>query len=105
VAQGMEYPINFIVWSDPSQWSLGIDTDWTTLNIYWGQMKGKESRPYAPNGLVDVVRIFHQPDKGLYGLHFHDLSGQYGEKKKMSICSNSNELGGELKFLNALFFG
>ncbi len=73
-------PLNpdiFIVWNDSSHSSLGIDTDWTTLNIRWGQLKGNRSEPYAPNGLVDIVRIFYQSGKGLYGLQFHDSLGKY----------------------------
>jgi len=81
VAQGVEYPIVFTVWNDSSRLSLGIDTEWTTLNIFWGQQTGTRSRPYAPNGLIDLVRIYHQPGKGLYGLQFHDSKGQYRVKK------------------------
>ena len=82
VAQGAEFPMNFIVWNDSSRNSLSIDTDWTTLNILWGERTSSESGSYGPNGLVDAVRIFHQPGKGLYGLQFHDLSGAYCETKK-----------------------
>lgn len=77
LVHGVDYPICFIVWNDASHSSLGIDTDWTTLNIHWGQMTGNRSIPYAPSGLVDVVRIFHRPGKGLFGLQFHDSLGQY----------------------------
>jgi hypothetical protein len=77
LAQGVEYPISFIVWNDSSHSSLSIDTGWTTLNVYWGQLTGNRSEPYAPDGLIDIVRIFYQSGKGLYGLQFHDLSGQY----------------------------
>ncbi len=77
VTQGVDYPDSFTVWNDSSHRSLAIDTDWTTLNIYWGQLKGNRSRPYAPDGLINLVRIFYEPGKGLYGLQFHDVSGQY----------------------------
>ena len=80
LAQGVEYPTNFVVWNDSSHWSLGIDTDWTTLNIFWGQRTGYESGSFSPHGLIDVIRIFYQPGKGLYGLQFHDLSGQHYKK-------------------------
>ncbi len=34
LAQGVEYSMNLIVWNDPKYLSLGIDIDWTTLNIH-----------------------------------------------------------------------
>jgi hypothetical protein len=73
---GPLYPVGFIVWNDSSHSSLGIDTDWTTLNIRWGQLTGNRSMPYEPNGLVVIVRIFYQSSKGLYGLQFHDSLGK-----------------------------
>jgi hypothetical protein len=81
VAQGVDYPLNFIVWNDPSSWSLGIDTDWGTLNILWGHQTGNRSKPYGTYEHIDVVRIFHQSGKGLYGLQFHISSGQCYWKK------------------------
>jgi hypothetical protein len=75
VTQGVEFPRNFIVWNDSIDSSLAIDTDWGTLNVYWGQLKGTRSKPYAPDGFIDIVRIFYQTGKGLFGLQFHDSSG------------------------------
>jgi hypothetical protein len=77
VAQGVEFPQVVTVWNDSINWSLAIDTDWGTLNILWGEQSGSRSEPYAPHGLVDIVRIFHEPDKGLYGMQLHDSTGQY----------------------------
>lgn len=74
---GPLYPDDFIVWNDSSHSSLGIDTQWTTLNIRWGQLTGNRTGPYAPNGLIDIVKIFYRPGEGLYGLQFHDSSGRY----------------------------
>jgi hypothetical protein len=87
VAQGVDFPVAITVWNDSSHWGLGIDTDWSTLNIFWGQMTGTRSKPYGVNGLIDVVRIFYQPGKGLYGLRFHDSAGQYYENKQRLFLS------------------
>jgi hypothetical protein len=89
---GELYPIAFTVWNDSSTSSVSVDTDWTTLNIFWGQRTGSRSMPYAPDGLVDIVRIFYQPGKGLYGFQFHDPSGKCWGKKRTDICSNDEEL-------------
>jgi hypothetical protein len=75
VTQGVEYPMTFIVWNDTSDNSIAVDTDWTTLNIYWEQLKGTRSQPYSPDGFIDIVRIFYQSGKGLFGFQFHDPSG------------------------------
>lgn len=75
VTQGVDFPAFFTVWNDSSDNSLAVDTDWSTLNIYWGKLKGTRSKPYAPDGYIDIVRIFYQAGKGLFGLQFHDTSG------------------------------
>jgi hypothetical protein len=66
--------MNFIVWNDPKDLTLGIDNDWTTLNIHWGQLEGHQSKPYSSYGLIDIVRAFYQAGKGLHGLQFHNSS-------------------------------
>ena len=75
LSHGRQYPDVLIIWNDSSHFSLAIDTNWVTLNIYWGQLTGNKSEPYEPNGIIDTVRIFHQPGKGLYGLQFHTSIG------------------------------
>ena len=75
LSHGRQYPDIITVWNDSSHFSLGIDTNWITLNIFWGQLTGTKSEPYEPDGIVDTVRIFHQSGKGLYGLQFHTSTG------------------------------
>lgn len=75
LSHGRQYPDVLTVWNDSNDSSLAIDTNWVTLNIRWGQLKGNRSEPYVPNGIIDVVRIFYQPRKGLNGLQFHTSTG------------------------------
>jgi hypothetical protein len=75
LSHGRQYPDILVVWNDSSHFSLGIDTNWVTLNVFWGQLTGNKSEPYEPGGIIDTVRIFHQSGKGLYGLQFHTSTG------------------------------
>ena len=75
LSHGLQYPDAIIVWNDSSDLSLAIDTNWVTLNIRWGQVKGNRSDPYDPDGAVDIVKVFYQPGKGLNGLQFHTATG------------------------------
>lgn len=75
LSHGRQYPDVLVVWNDSSHFSLGIDTNWVTLNVHWGQLTGNKSEPYEPRGIIDTVRIFHESGKGLYGLQFHTSTG------------------------------
>jgi len=74
ISQGVEEPDAFGVWSQPDTASIGLDTDFLTLNIMWGLKTGPHTVS-GVSGIIQNVTIYYETGKGVFGIQFVDDAG------------------------------